>query len=1097
MVMNASKIEKLAREYSEQVHSLETAAVTGEPEAQLTTPVSNLFTQLADMAELGQLRLIRESRLDRSRPDFAVLHVTGGKAHQKGYVELKAPDVIIDAAQWTGRNARQWATMKVEAEVLIVSNGRQARLYKDGEPLGDDATLPYDPKAEWDPASLIGLLRRFLDEKIRPVTSVNDLSKRLAIRTADLRDRLLWLMDQDNTASAAAKGGYKAWKQHVHPQASERDFADGVSQVVAYGMVLAALSIPDADRDSDGYISVEEARVAIRSISPVMAAAFAPLVDKAELSQAVQVELGALETLISAINPSRVNKSADRRGEPWLYFYEDFLGAYDPDERRQAGVYYTPLSVVKAMVRIVDHILVKQFGITLGFADTKVVTLDPATGTGTFPLAVIDQARKRAVERRGPAGSGQSAATLANNLYAFELLPGPYAVAHLRLSQRLRELSTSVTAAARVVLTDTLESPLDPQYQLSLFGDAEVLAAEQNRAKKIKLEQKVTVVIGNPPYRRVPRKLEGRGSGGWILDGSVPGRKNSKSLFDDILDVARQNTIFSHQASLYNLYVYFWRWAIWKAFEAHGDGPGVVAFITANSWLHGPGFMGLRQLVRELCDDVWVLDLGGDNTSSQPDENIFAIETPVAIVVLVRKEKTAKKVAGCVHYRRIEGTAAEKLLAMDTIAAADDPLAGPWAVAAEQWRETFVPPTGKASWQDMPALTDIFPWQQPGCMHSRLWPIAPDEDTLVARWKRFVASPHDERAALYVTPTSGRNIHTKVGGLTELSKLTAGTPHQPVVRYGFRSFDRQWTFEDPRLAKTESPALWATVSPKQVYLVSLTHATMSEGPSITVTECVPDKHYFKGSAGGKNAIPLYRDKLGTIPNITSGFPKFLGGRLGTAPPSPEDIAAYVYAVLSSPIYLSLFAEEMKTPGPRVPVTRDQALWQEAVQLGSELLWLHTYATRFRDGTRGHEVPSVEGLGWQTQVTKIPVSASDISYNADTGILTISDGQITGVRRDVWAYKVSGMQVVKKWLGYRTQKGAGRAASSHNPLDQIRPTSWKDAWNDELLDLLRVLTLTLDKQVQQRALLEKICAGPTLSASELPKPKAQERQPPKV
>ena len=464
------KFDALAHSYHKSVHASDESAVSGEPEAQLTTPVSNLFSQISDLAGLGALHLIRESRLDRTRPDFAVLHTKGKKTHQKGYIELKAPDITVDATQWVGRNAKQWNTMKDEAEVLIVCNGRYARLYKDGEPLGEDAGLPYDHPEGWNADSLLHLLHRFLDTRPTPVTSVSDLSRRLAIRTADLRDRLLWLLLRRSEAGDAARGGLASWKSYVHPDASERDFADGISQVIAYGMVLAALSITSAELSTDGYITVADARDAIRDISPVMAAAFAPLVDKHVLFEAVQVELGALETLISAINSAKVNRSADRRGDPWLYFYEDFLSVYDPNERRQAGVYYTPLKVVQAMVRIVDHLLVDRFNIRLGFADPKVVTLDPATGTGTFPLAVIDCAAARAEELRGKAGSAQAAINLAHNLFAFELLPGPYSVAHLRLSQRLKELSPGFTGSAQVVLTDTLESPLDPQVlRLSLF----------------------------------------------------------------------------------------------------------------------------------------------------------------------------------------------------------------------------------------------------------------------------------------------------------------------------------------------------------------------------------------------------------------------------------------------------------------------------------------------------------------------------------------------------------------------------------------------------------------------------------------------------
>lgn len=1095
------RISALAQAYHEAVHAAGQSAVDGEPEAQLTTPVSNLFSQLVEYSGLGKVRLIRESRLDRTRPDFAVLYIKGRKIHQKGYIELKAPDVTVDASLWAGRNARQWDTMKKEAEILIVCNGRQARLYKDGVPLGEDASLPYDAPAGWDASPLISLLRRFLDTRPTPITSVSDLSHRLAVRTADLRDRLLWLMAQGGEAGAAALGGYESWKRHVHPEASERDFADGVSQVIAYGMVLAALSDADADADEDGYITVEEAREAIRDISPVMAAAFAPLVDKPVLFEAVQVELGALETLISAINPARVNRSADRRGEPWLYFYEDFLSVYDPDERRQAGVYYTPLDVVRAMVRIVDHLLVDRFDIRLGFADPKVVTLDPATGTGTFPLAVIDRAAARLEALRGKAGASQAALSLAHNLYAFELLPGAYSVAHLRLSQRLRELAPGFRGVAQVVLTDTLESPLDPQSQLSLFGDAEVLAAEQNRAKRIKLEQRVTVVLGNPPYRRVERELQGRGSGGWVLDGKVPGRKGkraTKSLFDDILDVAREHTIFSHHASLYNLYVYFWRWAIWKAFEAHGDGPGVVAFITGSSWLTGPGFVGLRQLVREVCDEVWVLDLGGDNKGATPEENIFAIETPVAVVILARTCAKDRKTPAAIHYRRIQGTAAEKLAAMGKIADSDDPLAGGWSTAPEGWREPFVPPTGGAAWQVMPGLDDLFPWQQPGCKFGRTWPISPDSKTLEQRWQRFVSAPIDEKPGLYVTAKTGRNINTKVAGLARLSTLQEGDIHQPIVRYGYRSFDRQWAFNDPRLATLERPGLWASMSDRQVFLIAPMTKMVSDGPCIVSTACLPDLDHFRGSFGGKDVIPLYRDREAREPNITKGLPKLLAQRLDMAEPTVEDIAAYVYALLSAPRYQERFAEELKTPGPHVPLTSDAVLWSEAVAVGRELLWLHTYAERFQDSQagRGKHIPLVEGLGWDRPVVTMPQTPADIRYDAQAQTIEIGDGRVAGVRQDVWDYSVSGMQVVKKWLGYRTAKGAGRAASSKNPLDQIRPQSWPDEWNDELLDLLRVLTLTLDMHPAQADLLDRICDGPLISADELPKPKAAEKQPPR-
>lgn len=1084
----------LAKSYHDAIHAHDHSAVSGEPEAQLTTPVSNLFCGLISAVGSGKLSLIRESRLDRTRPDFAALYSVNGKTYQKGYVELKAPQVTVDVSLWRGRNARQWESMKSEAEILIVCNGSEARLYRNGEQIGDEATLPYRQSDKWDASGLSILLNRFLEINPTPVTSVRDLSTRLAVRTADLRDRLLWLMDQSSPAAEAAKGGYASWKQHVHPDATERSFADSISQVVAYGMVLAALSQVGVDADNDGHVTVAEARKAIRSFSPIMAAAFAPLVDKPLLFNAVCVELGALETLISAIDAERVNKSADRRGEPWLYFYEDFLSIYDAEERKQAGVYYTPVDVVRAMVNIVDHIIVERFGLRLGFADPSVVTLDPATGTGTFPLAVIDRAVARAEHLRGSAGKSQAANNLAKSLLAFELLPGPYSVAHLRLTQRLQELNSSLDEGARVVLTDTLESPLNPREQISLFGDAEVLAAEQNRAKRIKLEKKVTVVMGNPPYRRVERETAGRGSGGWVVEGKVPGRKGSNSLFDDILDVAKKHTVFSHHASLYNLYVYFWRWAIWKAFEAHGDGPGVVAFITASSWLKGPGFVGLRQLVRETCDEAWIIDLGGDNKGAHPEENIFAIETPVSVAILVRIGKKDRKSPAKINYRRVSGSAAEKLAAMASIATARNPLEGNWLSSPQGWMDPITPSTGDADWHSMVLLKNIFPWQQPGCKFGRTWPIAPSREILERRWEQFTAAPVDSKPTLFMTANSGRNATTKVGDLRRLIDLQKGDPSEPIVRYGYRSFDRQWTFDDPRMAKTESPSLWFTSSKKQIYLCTLMTGSISYGPSLTVSAYVPDLHYFRGSFGGKDIIPIYRDKAARIPNLTEGFGAVVAKKIGMAEPNVEEIASYVYALLVSTKFYETFREALKTPGIRVPITRSESLWKKAVDLGSYLLWIHTYAERFRDPnvSRGVFIPTLDGIGWEKSISKMPIDRSEIKYDSDSLSLYVGDGLIKGISPLVWDYSVSGMKVIDKWLGYRTVRGTGRAMSSSSDLDKVRPSSWSDDWNDELLDLIRIITLTIEKQLELNSLVDDICDGELIAASDFPAPKDAER-----
>jgi predicted helicase len=146
--------------------------------------------------------------------------------------------------------------------------------------------------------------------------------------------------------------------------------------------------------------------------------------------------------------------------DPWLYFYEDFLAAYDPKLRKDTGAYYTPVEVVHCQVRLIDDLLVNRLNKSLGFADPGVVTLDPAVGTGTYLLGVIEHALNQVEEEQGEGAVAGQAATLAKNLYGFELMVGPYAVAELRVSRALRDRGASLSAdGTHIYLTDTLESP--------------------------------------------------------------------------------------------------------------------------------------------------------------------------------------------------------------------------------------------------------------------------------------------------------------------------------------------------------------------------------------------------------------------------------------------------------------------------------------------------------------------------------------------------------------------------------------------------------------------------------------------------------------
>ena len=298
------------------------------------------------------------------------------------------------------------------------------------------------------------------------------------------------------------------------------------------------------------------------------------------------------------------------------------------------------------------------------------------------------------------------------------------------------------------------------------------------------------------------------------------------------------------------------------------------------------------------------------------------------------------------------------------------------------------------------------------------------------------------------------------------------------------------------MAKTESPSLWQAQSEKQICFGGLLTKPTGSGPALVASAQIPDLDFYCGR-GGKDIIPLYRDAEANEPNLTEGLSSALAQWLGIDPPSVEDVASYCYALLAHPAYQQRFAEALERPGLRVPITADAGLWAEAVAQGRYLLWLHTYAERFvdPDAGRGRHVPMVDGLGWSRGVTQMPQDNGDIAYDPDEGTLQIGDGIVTGVREEVWNFSVSGMQVVPKWLGYRTRKGAGRATSSDSALDKIRPQEWIDDWNDELLDLLRILTITVDRNLQLADLLGRICDGDLISVEDLPQPAAAQRKVP--
>jgi hypothetical protein len=619
-------------------------------------------------------------------------------------------------------------------------------------------------------------------------------------------------------------------------------------------------------------------------------------------------------------------------------------------------------------------------------------------------------------------------------------------------------------------------------------GFYEPIAQSRREANKIKRDVPVLVVLGNPPY-----KDKSGGKGGWIEAGNLAvGQKAPMTDFIPPTDWG----IGVHVRHIYNLYVYFWRWATWKVFDHHAESDqGVVCLITAAGFLDGPGFERMRDYLRRRADAVWVIDCSPEGYQPPVKSRIFeAMQQPVCITLALRDGSTGPSTPAPVYFRRLaSGTREEKFAELTELTL----VAPGWAECSPAWRAPFLP-AGDTQWVSQPAVEDLLRYSGTGIMSGRTWIVAPDVESLRRRWNQLMAASVAEKPALMQEHRRDRNINKVLtDGLpgftaTKTPIKDESGPCPDPVRIGYRSFDRQWIIPDKRLINQPNPTLWGVRSDSQVYLTAPQDSTPTSGPAATLTAYVPDVHHYKGSFGGR-VYPLWLDPAGMVPNVVPGLLDLLAAGYGHAV-TAEDLFAYLAAVLANPAYTERFAAELSAPGLRVPLTADASLFARAAALGRRIIWLHSYGRRSTDSkdNRPHHSPRME-LDRRPKVLQgapIPADAEhmpdEIGYDLATGELRIGTGRIGNVTPEMWSYNISGVNVLTKWFSYR-KKTRDRPVMGDrrvSALQDIQPGEWPPDYTRELIDLLNVLGLLTDLESAQSELLTAICGGSLITIGDL-------------
>jgi hypothetical protein len=1002
-------------------------------------------------------------RVHCGAPDFSVWEDTPHGPLTIGYVEAKDVDESLNVVE----DSEQLLRYRAALPNLVLTNYLEFRWYVDGALIksaslarinSDGGVHDIEKGAE----GVLELLGDFVARQPREVSTALELAERMARLTRLIRDIVVESFEND-LASEQIRDLHRAFEEVLIPNLSVNDFADMFAQTMAYGLFAAR-----ANHSGEEVFTRRAAGYEIPRTNPFLRKLFAvitgPELDEEPYAGIVD-DLSQLLAIadLAAIFESFGAKSIS--SDPVVHFYETFLAAYDPEMREMRGVYYTPRAIVSYIVSSVDLLLRDRFGCGDGLAQAstptyggdatdesarQVVVLDPACGTGTFLYSIIDRIRAEFAEREDagmwPAYVREE---LIPRLFGFELLVAPYAVAHLKLGMQLAaqdlpepdrskwEYSAEDGSRLGIYLTNTLEEAVKKSELL--LGS--FISEEANAAADIKRSLPILVVLGNPPYSG-----HSANKGPWITElisdyaeerPGIPKPAQGKWLQDD--------------------YVKFIRFGEWRI---ERTGAGVLAFITNHSYLDSPTFAGMRSHLMETFTDIYILDLHGNAKKGERaldgsrDQNVFDIQQGVAIGIFVKEPN--KSGPAQVHHADLFGLRQWKYDWLEqhdiedtdwTPVAPDEPfhLFVPqdldlrdefergWSVA-EIMGESGKPAPGLVTTHDQFAIA----WTEAEA-RSKVAELVDsrDEDQARSKWKLCSTDQWDYGKAK--KELSDGDWESKLG---------------PVL---YRPFDVRWTVYDPNVAvhrrervtgQLQAGPNLALITTKATKGESFAHVQASRLAAEAI--CMSSKtsnngfvfplYLYPEASGKQRRLLIEGEQTGRQANLSPSFIEELKSRLGAEFVAdgtgdlertfgPEDVFAYIYAVLHTPGYRQRYLEQLRRDFPHIPLPAGRDFFAEMTRRGHELVGLHLLdrlpaAPEPSFPVRGSDIVAAGHPRFVPLESPSPNGESAGLRRGRVYISGDSDGPaqyFDGVTPEVWEFRIGGYQVCEKWLKDRRRR----------------------------------------------------------------------------